>query len=192
MVLYDFTGLAGNQFIRDRAAPSRRCARTAWAHVTRRAFTARWVFCCCCCCCRRRPVAAITHGRLRRARIRADVHLELERNPVDFLGIEFTILYLQSISTIPLAISALAKRDDVIVADSSIGLVIQKGLQISRSTIRWYDHIELWSLEDELVAVEKERKKRRALLHCHRGHFREGRRDGRPAQGRAPAPCYFV
>jgi serine palmitoyltransferase len=50
----------------------------------------------------------------------------------------------------------------VIFADLGVNLVIQKGLQISRSTIRWYDHIDLWSLEDVLVAVEQERKKRRA------------------------------
>jgi serine palmitoyltransferase len=92
------------------------------------------------------------------------VHLELERNLADFLGTESAILYSQSFSTIPSVISAFAKRHDVIVADRGVNFAIQKGLQISRSTIRWYDHNDPRSLEDVLVAVEKERKKRRAPL----------------------------
>ena len=45
-----------------------------------------------------------------------------------------------------------------------MNFAIQKGIQISRSTVRWFDHNDLNSLEEALVAVEKERKKRRLPL----------------------------
>ena len=37
-------------------------------------------------------------------------------------------------------------------------------MQISRSTIRWYDHNDLKSLEEVLQGVEKERKKKKLPL----------------------------
>ena len=94
----------------------------------------------------------------------ADVHMDLERNISDFLETESSILYSQGFSTIPCVIPSLAKRGDTIVADRSINFAIQKGLQISRSTVRWYDHNDLKSLEEFLLRVEKERRKRRGPL----------------------------
>ncbi|KAH9060257.1 serine palmitoyltransferase [Lactarius vividus] len=63
----------------------------------------------------------------------------------------------QRFSTIPCVISALEKRGDTIVADRGINFAIQKGLQISRSTIRWFDHDK--NLEDMVLSIEKERRK---------------------------------
>ena len=94
----------------------------------------------------------------------ADVHMDLERDIADFLGTEASILYSQGFSTIPCVISAFAKRGDIIVADRGINFAIQKGLQISRSTVRWFEHNDLRSLEDVLLSVEKERRKRRGPL----------------------------
>ncbi|KAG6380375.1 serine palmitoyltransferase [Boletus reticuloceps] len=93
-----------------------------------------------------------------------DVHLDLERNIAEFLGTEASILYSQGFSTISSVIPAFCKRGDVIVADRSVNFAIQKGIQISRSTIRWYDHNDLKSLEDVLISIEKERKKRKGPL----------------------------
>ncbi|KAH0831343.1 serine palmitoyltransferase [Lanmaoa asiatica] len=93
-----------------------------------------------------------------------DVHLDLERNIAEFLGTESSILYSQGFSTISSVIPAFCKRGDIIVADRSVNFAIQKGIQISRSTIRWYDHNDLKSLEDVLISVEKERKKRKGSL----------------------------
>ncbi|KAG9310150.1 serine palmitoyltransferase [Chiua virens] len=93
-----------------------------------------------------------------------DVHLDLERNIAEFLGTEASILYSQGFSTISSVIPAFCKRGDIIVADRSINFSIQKGIQISRSTVRWYDHNDLKSLEDVLVSIERERKKRRGPL----------------------------
>jgi len=93
-----------------------------------------------------------------------DVHLNLERDVADFLGTEAAILYSQGYSTINSVIPAFCKRGDIIVADRGVSFAIQKGIQISRSTVRWFDHNDLKSLEDVLESVEKERKKRRAPL----------------------------
>ena len=92
-----------------------------------------------------------------------DVHMDLERDIADVLGTESSILYSQGFSTIPCVIPAFAKRGDIIVADRSINFAIQKGLQISRSTVRWYDRNDLKSLE-VLFGVEKERRNGAALL----------------------------
>ncbi|KAH9009360.1 hypothetical protein EDB83DRAFT_2554665 [Lactarius deliciosus] len=61
-------------------------------------------------------------------------------------------------STIPSVIPAFAKRGDIIVADRGISFTVQKGLQMSRSTVRWFDHNDLRSLEDVLLSVETERR----------------------------------
>ncbi|KAF8816700.1 serine palmitoyltransferase [Phlegmacium glaucopus] len=93
-----------------------------------------------------------------------DVHMDLENDIADFLGAESAILYSQGFSTISSVIPAFCKRGDIIVADRGVNFAIQKGIQISRSTVRWFDHNDLNSLEEVLVAVEKERKKRRGPL----------------------------
>ncbi|KAI0327510.1 serine palmitoyltransferase [Cubamyces sp. BRFM 1775] len=93
-----------------------------------------------------------------------DVHIQLEQDIADFLGTEAAILYSQGFSTISSVIPAFCKRGDVIVADRGVNFAIQKGLQISRCTVRWYDHNDMDSLEHVLESVEKERKKRRGPL----------------------------
>ncbi|KAK7044202.1 serine palmitoyltransferase component [Paramarasmius palmivorus] len=93
-----------------------------------------------------------------------DVHLDLERDIADFLGTEAAILYSQGFSTVSSVIPAFCKRGDIIVADRGVTMAVQKGIEISRSTVRWYDHNDLKSLEEVLQAVEKDRKKKRAPL----------------------------
>src|ERR1700741_2330137 len=90
--------------------------------------------------------------------------MDLERDIADFLGTEAPILYSQAFATICSVISAFAKRGDIIVADRGINFGLQKSLQISRSTIRWFDHNDLKSFEDVLQNVEKERRKLRGPL----------------------------
>lgn len=90
--------------------------------------------------------------------------MDLERDIADFLGTEASILYSQGFSTVSSVIPAFCKRGDIIVADRAVNFAIQKGIQISRSTVRWYDHNDVNSLEEVLQAVEKERKKRRGPL----------------------------
>ena len=90
--------------------------------------------------------------------------MDLERDIADFLGTEASILYSQGFSTVSSVIPAFCKRGDIIVADRNVNFAIQKGIQISRSTVRYYDHNDLNSLEEVLQQVEKERKKRRGPL----------------------------
>ncbi|KAH9028222.1 hypothetical protein EDB85DRAFT_2276447 [Lactarius pseudohatsudake] len=77
---------------------------------------------------------------------------------------------LSGFSKIPCVISAFAECGDIIVADRGISFTIHKGfwkgLEISRSTIRWFDHNDLKSLEDRdvFLTVEKECRKRRGPL----------------------------
>jgi len=97
-------------------------------------------------------------------RLTLDVHVQLEQDLASFLGTESAIIYSQGFSTASSVIPAFCKRGDIIVADRGVNFVIQKGLQISRSTVRWYDHNDLNSLENVLQAVDKELKKKRTPL----------------------------
>ena len=90
--------------------------------------------------------------------------MDLERDREECIGTESSILYSQGFSTIPYVISAIAKRGDIVVADRGINFAIQKGLQISRCTVRWFDHNVLKSFEEVFLSAEKERRKRRGLL----------------------------
>lgn len=45
-----------------------------------------------------------------------------------------------------------------------MAFAIQKGILISRSTVRWFDHNDLKSLEEVLESVEKDRKKKKLPL----------------------------
>ena len=90
--------------------------------------------------------------------------MDLERNIASFLGTEAAIIYSQAFATISSVIPAFCKRGDIIVADRGVNFAIQKGIQISRSTVRWFDHNDLKSLEEVLEAVAKEQKKKRAPL----------------------------
>lgn len=80
------------------------------------------------------------------------------------MGTESSIIYAQAFSTISSVIPSFCKRGDVIVADRGVNFAIQKGLQISRSTIRWYDHNDMKSLEQVLETVEKDRRKKKGPL----------------------------
>ncbi|KAG8857066.1 serine palmitoyltransferase component [Tulasnella sp. 330] len=93
-----------------------------------------------------------------------DVHMDLERNIASFLGAESCIIYSQGFSTISSVIPAFSKRGDIIIADRGVNFAIQKALQISRSTIRWFDHNDLKSLEETLESVAKETKKKKSPL----------------------------
>ena len=130
---YNFTGLAGNEHIKERAIETLR--KYGLGSCGPAGF----------------------YGTL-------DVHVDLENNIAEFLGTEAAILYSQGFSTIPSVIASFCKRGDIIVADRGVNFAIQKGLQISRSTIRWYDHNDMKSLEHVLENIEKERRKKKGPL----------------------------
>ncbi|EIW79758.1 serine palmitoyltransferase [Coniophora puteana RWD-64-598 SS2] len=130
---YNFTGLAGNEHIKERAVDTLR--KYGLGSCGPPGF----------------------YGTI-------DVHMDLEKDIAEFLGAEAAILYSQGYSTVSSVIPAFCKRGDIIVADRGVNYAIQKGIQLSRSTVRWFDHNDLRSLEDALQAVERDRKKRKGPL----------------------------
>ena len=77
---------------------------------------------------------------------------------------EAAIIYAQAFAAVSSVIPAFAKRGDIIVADRGVNFAIHKGLQISRSTIRWYAHGDMKDLERVLQNVEREQKRKGGKL----------------------------
>lgn len=86
--------------------------------------------------------------------------MDTEKEIARFLGVEACIVYAQSFSTISSVIPAFSKRGDIIVADRAVNFAIQKGLQVSRSTVRWFNHNDMEDLERVLAQVQKEQKRK--------------------------------
>lgn len=93
-----------------------------------------------------------------------DVHQKLEADISNFLQTPSTIIYAQAFTCIASVIPSFAKRGDIIVADRLCNFAIQKGLQISRSQIRWYEHGDMSSLEQVLESVTHEAKRKGGKL----------------------------
>lgn len=89
-----------------------------------------------------------------------DVHMKTEADIASCLGTEGCIVYAQAFSTISSVIPAFCKRGDIIVADRAVNYAIRKGLQICRSTIRYYEHNDMEDLERVLQKVVKDQAKK--------------------------------
>ncbi|KAF2702636.1 PLP-dependent transferase [Pleomassaria siparia CBS 279.74] len=89
-----------------------------------------------------------------------DVHIKTEHDVAAALGTPACIIYAQSFSTISSVIPSFSKRGDIIVADKAVNFPIRKGIQISRSTVRWYEHNDMEDLERVLQKVVKEQAKK--------------------------------
>lgn len=85
-----------------------------------------------------------------------DVHLDLENRLSKFVGVEEAVLYSYGFATIASAIPAYSKRGDVIFVDDGVNFAIQKGLQASRSDIRYFKHNNVDDLERLLMLQEKD------------------------------------
>jgi serine palmitoyltransferase len=92
-----------------------------------------------------------------------DVHVKTEADIAAYLGTEGCIVYAQAFSTISSVIPAFCKRGDVIVADRAVNYSIRKGLEISRSNIKWFEHGDMDDLEKIMKAVAKEQAKTKKL-----------------------------
>lgn len=132
---YNFTGLAGNEYITSRAIETLR--RYGLGSCGPSGF----------------------YGTI-------DVHTKFEETVASFLGTEAAILYAQSMATIESVIPAFCKRGDLIIADKHSSFAIRKGLEISRATVRWYEHNDLASLEEVLTTIEKEEMRRLRRRGC--------------------------
>ncbi|KAJ4292914.1 serine palmitoyltransferase component [Collariella sp. IMI 366227] len=85
-----------------------------------------------------------------------DVHMKTEADIASFIGTEGCIVYAHAFSTISSVIPSFCKRGDIIVADRGVNYSIRRGLEISRSTIKWYNHGDLEELEQVMRKVVKE------------------------------------
>lgn len=72
-------------------------------------------------------------------------------------------MYAQAFSTISSVIPSFCKRGDVIVADRAANYSIRKGLEMSRSNIKWFNHGDMEDLERVMKTVAKEQAKARKL-----------------------------
>ncbi|KAG1144970.1 hypothetical protein G6F37_003181 [Rhizopus arrhizus] len=93
-----------------------------------------------------------------------DVHMDLERDISRFLGTDDAIIYAQGFSTISSVIPAFAKRGDYLVVDDGVSFAVQKGVQISRSIVRFYKHNDMEDLEKVLNEIQAEHIKHKKRL----------------------------
>ncbi|KAI2602685.1 aminotransferase class I and II [Hypoxylon sp. NC1633] len=92
-----------------------------------------------------------------------DVHMTTEQDIATFLGTQGSIVYSHAFSTISSVIPTFCKRGDVIVADKMVNYSIRKGLEASRSNIKWYEHNDMEDLERVMKKVVEEQSKKKIL-----------------------------
>lgn len=88
-----------------------------------------------------------------------DVHLDCEARVAKFLGTSDSILYSYGLSTMFSIIPAFCKKGDVVVVDEGVHWGIQNGLHLSRSTIIYFKHNDIKSLQSTLESVTHENKR---------------------------------
>ena len=97
-----------------------------------------------------------------------DVHVHLEEALANFFGVEQACLYSYGFSTIASAIPAYAKKGDVIFVDEAVNFAIQKGLDASRSKIKYFKHNNIEDLERILDEHAKDELKNPKLTKITR------------------------
>ncbi|XP_068652268.1 long chain base biosynthesis protein 1b-like [Aristolochia californica] len=85
-----------------------------------------------------------------------DSHLDCEARIARFLGTPDSILYSYGISTIFSAIPAFCKKGDLIIADEGVHWGVQNGLHLSRSTVVYFKHNDMESLQNTLEKVTRQ------------------------------------
>lgn len=94
-----------------------------------------------------------------------DVHMKIEEEIAAFMGTEEAISYSDSATTISSAIPAFAKKGDLTVVDQGVEENVQMGINLSRSTVRTFEHNDMDDLERVLqdIAEDDVRLKRNVL-----------------------------
>ncbi|KAL3233386.1 Serine palmitoyltransferase 1 [Nakaseomyces bracarensis] len=88
-----------------------------------------------------------------------DVHYHLEYELAKFFGTDSAVLYGQDFCVAASVIPAFTKRGDILVADNDVSLAVQNALQLSRSTVYYYDHNNMESLEALLAELTEAEQK---------------------------------
>ena len=81
-----------------------------------------------------------------------DIHLEFEKRIATYMGAEISILYSYGFSTISSSINCYCKRMDIVFCDEGANLAIKKGIEASRSKVRYFKHNDV----DDLRALLEE------------------------------------
>ncbi|KAK8574711.1 hypothetical protein V6N12_062398 [Hibiscus sabdariffa] len=92
-----------------------------------------------------------------------DVHLDCEAKIANFLGTTDSILYSYGLSTMFSAIPCFCKKGDIIVVDEGVHWGIQNGLYLSRSTIVYFKHNDMESLEKTLEKITAKNQRAKKL-----------------------------
>ncbi|KAL7119353.1 hypothetical protein ACP275_02G058100 [Erythranthe tilingii] len=92
-----------------------------------------------------------------------DVHLDCEARIAKFLGTYDSILYSYGLSTLFSTIPAFCKKGDLVVVDEGVHWGIQNGLHLSRSTIVYFKHNDMKSLQSILENVTHDNKRAKKL-----------------------------
>jgi serine palmitoyltransferase len=87
--------------------------------------------------------------------------MKTEADIAAYIGTEGCIIYAHAFSTISSVIPAFCKRGDIIVADKAVNYSIRRGLEISRSNIKWYNHNDMEDLERVMQRVVSEQAKKK-------------------------------
>ena len=105
----------------------------------------------------------------------SDQHLDLEVAIKDFFGTEEAIVYSDAACTMSSIIPAFAKRGDVVVADALVSESAISGIELSRSTARYFKHNDVNDLTLILQQLDKQlRRKGKPLSSIRRYIVVEG------------------
>lgn len=84
-----------------------------------------------------------------------DAHLELEQKIREFTGSEDALIYAYGFATVSSVIPCFAGRGDLLVVDKGVSFPVQTGVNLSRSTVQWFEHNDMDDLERVLKAVHE-------------------------------------
>ena len=79
-----------------------------------------------------------------------DVHLQLEEQIADFLGMEQCILYSHGMATVSSVIPAFVEKSDVIFCDEHVHYHVQQGVHTSRAIVHNFKHNDMEHLANLL------------------------------------------
>lgn len=104
-----------------------------------------------------------------------DAHLNFEKAIAEFMGTEEAISYSDSATTVTSAISAFAKRGDLLLVDEACCEAIRTGVNLSRAQVQYFKHNSISDLRAQLQNIANDdAKKNRNVLEQRRFIITEG------------------
>lgn len=97
-----------------------------------------------------------------------DAHMDLEAAMARFFDAEEGIMYSDAASAVTSAITAFAKRGDIILVDSGCHEPVWTGVRLSRSRVVQYRHNDMADLEAKLQGIKEEDRKLKRDATGHR------------------------